>query len=231
MLLIVDLDHTPWVAATTDFATFGCLHFGIGTNDCEWHFRHDFVVLRNRLLVIQLIAWTFEDVDVVVVDVCKNLKQSLSICHGWRYQYTYTLLEVRNLLIGESVRLGDDWNEVDLGVESTHDLNIQRLEGVASGLDKVDTSMHAVINNVHPVHLVLGVEICIESLLDVLDDWPPRIIVVHEVTKARGIHDGQAEANAIFLNIGGDGLNADGLGSKVERRLLALLWWVKRGVE
>ena len=144
---------------------------------------------------------------------------------------TYTLLEVRNLLVGESVRLGDNWNEVDLGVKSTHDLNIQRLERVASRLDEVDTSMHAVIDNVHPVHLVLGVEICIESLLDVFDDWPPRIIVVHEVTKTRGIYHGQAEANAILLNICRDGLYADGLGSKVERRLLALLWWVKRGVE
>ena len=139
---------------------------------------------------------------------------------------TYTFLEVRNLFIGECVRLCDDWDEVDLGVESTHDLHVQRLERVASGLNEVDASMHAIINNVHPVHLVLGVQVGIESLLDVLDDWPPRIIVVHEVTKARGIHHSQAETDTVLFNVGRDGLYADCLGSKVERRLLTLFWWV-----
>ena len=140
---------------------------------------------------------------------------------------TYTFLEVRNLFIGECVRLCNDWNEVDLGVEATHNLNIQRLERVASGLDEVDASMHAIINNVHPVNLVLGVQVRIESLLDVLDDWPPRIIVVDEVTKARGIHHSQAETDTVLFNVGRDGLYADCLGSKVERRLLTLFWRVE----
>ena len=111
-------------------------------------------------------------------------------------------------------------------MESTHDLHIQRLERVAGGLDEVDASMDAVINNVHAVHLVLSIQVRIESLLNVLDDWPPRIVVVDEVTKARGIHDGQAEADTVLFNVGRDGLYADCLGSKVEGRLLALLWWV-----
>jgi hypothetical protein len=136
------------------------------------------------------------------------------------------LLEVGNLFIGESIRLCDDWDEIDLGVKSTHDLNIQGLERVTSWLDEIDASMHAVINNVHPVHLILSVQVRIESLLDVLNDWPPRIIVVDEVTKARGIHNSQAETDTVLFNVGRDGLYADCLGSKVERRLLTLFWWV-----
>jgi hypothetical protein len=73
VFLVVDLDHTPWVAAATDFAALGRLHFGVGTYDGEWHFRHDLIVLCNGLLVVQLVSWTFEDVNVVVVDICKNL--------------------------------------------------------------------------------------------------------------------------------------------------------------
>ena len=144
---------------------------------------------------------------------------------------SYTLLEVCNLLIGESVRLGNDWDEVDLGVKSTHDLDIQGLERVAGRLIEVDTSMHTIVNNVHPVHLVLCIEIRIKSLLDVFDNWPPRVVIVDEVTEARGIHDGQAKADAVLLNIRRDGLYADSLGCKLKRRLLALLGRVKRGIE
>ena len=141
------------------------------------------------------------------------------------------MLEVGDLLIGESIRLGNDWDEIDLGVKSTHNLNIQRLERVSGRLNEVDTGMHTVVNNVHAVDLVLSIKVCIKSLLDVLDDWPPRVVVVHEVTKARGIYNGQSKANSILLNIGGDGLYADSLGCEVERWLLALFRWVERGVE
>jgi hypothetical protein len=141
------------------------------------------------------------------------------------------LLEVCNLLIGESVGLGNDWDEVDFGVKSTHDLDIQRLERVAGRLNEVDTSMHTIVDNVHPVDFVLRIEIRVESLLDVFDNWPPGVIIVDEVTKARGIHNGQAEADAVLLNVGGDGLYADRLWCKLKRRLLALLWRVKRGIE
>ena len=141
------------------------------------------------------------------------------------------MLEVCNLLIGESVGLGDDWDEVDLGVKSTHDLDVQGLERVAGRLNEVDTSMHAVVDDVHPVHLVLCIEIRIESLLDVLDNWPPGVIVVDEVTEARGIHNGQAKADAVLLNIGRDGLYTHSLRCELKRRLLALLGRVKRGIE
>lgn len=141
------------------------------------------------------------------------------------------MLEVCNLLVGESIGLGDDRNEIDFGVESTHDLNIQGLERVAGGLDEVDTSVHTIVNDVHAVHLVLGIEIRIEPLLDVLDNRTPRVVIVDEVAKARSVHHSQAETNAILLNIGRDGLYADGLGGEVKRGLLALLWRVKRGVE
>jgi hypothetical protein len=77
VLLVVHLDDTPWVATTADLAAFGCLDLGVGTDDGEWHLRHDLVVLGDRLLVVELVAGTLEDVDVVVVNVGENLSESV----------------------------------------------------------------------------------------------------------------------------------------------------------
>jgi hypothetical protein len=144
---------------------------------------------------------------------------------------TYTLLEGGNLIVGEGVGLGDHRNEVDLGVQTAHDLDIERLERVTSGLDEVDAGVDAVVDNVHAVHLVLGIQVGVETLLDVLGDWAPGVVVVDKVTETRSVDNGQAQADAVFLDICADCLDVDGLGSEVEGRLLALLGRVKGGVE
>lgn len=102
---------------------------------------------------------------------------------------------------------------------------------MASGLDEEDTRMDAVVNNVHAVDLVLRVEVSIESLLNVVDDGAPRLVVVDEVTEPGGIDDCQAKTNAGLLNVGADGLDGNGLGNDVEARSLALLGGVQGGVE
>jgi hypothetical protein len=86
---------------------------------------------------------------------------------------THALLESRNLIVGQGVGLGDDRNEVDLGVESAHDLDVQRLQGVTGRLDKVHTGVHTIVDNVHAIDLILSVEVSIEALLNVLDNRPP----------------------------------------------------------
>lgn len=116
-------------------------------------------------------------------------------------------------------------------MKAAHHLHIQGLERVAGGLDEVDTRVHSVVHNVHPVDLVLGVQVGVESLLDVLDDGSPRVIVIHKVAKARRVDHRQTQAHPVLLNIRADGLYADGLGREVKGRLLALPGWVQRGVE
>jgi len=112
-------------------------------------------------------------------------------------------------------------------VQALHDLDVQGLQGVAGGLDEEDAGMDAVVNNVHAVDLVLGIEVGVKALLDVVDDGAPRLVVVDEVAEARGINNGQAETHAGLLNVGADGLDGDGLRDDVEAGALALL----RGVE
>jgi hypothetical protein len=40
---------------------------------------------------------------------------------------THALLESCNLIVGQGIGLGDDGDEVDLGVEAAHNLNVQGL--------------------------------------------------------------------------------------------------------
>ncbi len=144
---------------------------------------------------------------------------------------TYASLEGGNLLVGEGIGLGDDGDQVDLGVQALHDLDIQGLQGVAGGLDEEDAGMDAVVNNVHAVDLVLGIEVGVEALLNVVDNGAPRLVVVDEVTEAGGVNDSQAQTHACLLNVRADGLDGDGLRDDVEAGALALLRGVQRGVE
>lgn len=102
---------------------------------------------------------------------------------------------------------------------------------MASGLDEENAGMDPVVDNVHAVHLVLGIQVGIEALLDVVDNWAPRLIVVNEVAETGCVNNGQAQTNAGLLDIGADGLNGNSLGNDVEAGLLALLGGVERGVE
>jgi hypothetical protein len=58
-------------------------------------------------------------------------------------------------------------------VQLLHDLNIERLERVACGLDEIDDSVDTVVDNVHAVDLVLSIEVGVKSLLNVLNNGVP----------------------------------------------------------
>ena len=60
---------------------------------------------------------------------------------------------------------------------------------MAGGLDEVDDGVDAVVDNVHAVDLVLGIEVGVEPLLNVLDNGVPGLIVVDEVAKAGCVDD------------------------------------------
>lgn len=108
-------------------------------------------------------------------------------------------------------------------MQTLHDLNIKGLQRVAGGLDEEHASMDAVIHNVHAVDPVLSIQVGIEALLDVVDNGPPRLVVVDKVTKAGSVDNSQAKADTGLLNVGADGLNGDSLGDDVQAGALALL--------
>jgi len=230
MLLVVDLNGTPGVATATDLTTVGGCDFRVGTNNGKGDLRHDLLVLSDGLFVVELVAGALEDLDRVVLDIGEDLL-GLAEKNKYRKKGTYSLLEQSNLLVRKSIGLGNDGNQVDLGVQPAHDLNVQRLQGVARRLDEVDARVDTVVNDVGAVDLVLGLEVGVVSLLNVLDNRAPRVIVVHKVTKSRGVDDGETKTDTVLLDIGADGLDGHSLGDDVVARGSALLRGVERGVE
>lgn len=236
VLLVVDLNGTPWVATTTDLTAVGGGDFRVRTNNGERNLGHDFLVFSDGLFVVKLVAGALEDLDRVVLDIGEDLYNIIShwesiILIGWELGVSYSLLEQSNLLIGEGVCLGNDRDQVNLGVQSAHDLNVQRLQGVTGGLDEVDTGVNTVVNDVGTIDLVLGLQISVVSLLNVLNNRAPRVIVVHKVTKARGIDHRQAQTNTVLLNVGTDRIDGHGFGDDVVAGGSALLRGVEGSVE
>jgi hypothetical protein len=135
---------------------------------------------------------------------------------------TDPLLVIVEVVVCHSVGLGNDGDQVDLGVELLHDLNVEGLQRVAGRLDEVDNCVNAVVYDIHAVHLILRLKVGIEPLLNVLDDGIPRLVVVDEIAKAGSVDDRQSQADAVLLDVGADGLYRDSLGD-VETRGLALL--------
>jgi hypothetical protein len=68
---------------------------------------------------------------------------------------TYSRLELEEVVGAECVCFCDDGNEVDAAGQTFHDLNVERLQAVASGADEVETGVDAQINALATTGLLL----------------------------------------------------------------------------
>ena len=116
-------------------------------------------------------------------------------------------------------------------MQPAHNLNVKGLQGVTGGLDEVDARVDPVVDDVGTIDLVLGLQVSVVSLLDVLDNRTPRVIVVHKVTKARRVDDSQTETDTVLFDVGTDGLDGDSFGNDVVAGANAFLGRVEGGVE
>jgi len=73
MFLIIHFDNTPGILSCSDDSSIASFDGGIGTDDCEGDFGHDFSVLGDGFVVVEFVAGGFEDLDLVVVDVGEDL--------------------------------------------------------------------------------------------------------------------------------------------------------------
>lgn len=76
-------------------------------------------------------------------------------------------------------------------MQSAHYFDIQRLESVAGGLNKVYACMYTVVHDVHSIYFVLRIQISVEACFDVLNNGPPRIFIVDEVAKAWRVYNSE----------------------------------------
>jgi hypothetical protein len=102
---------------------------------------------------------------------------------------------------------------------------------MAGGLDEVDASVDAVVDDVRAIDLVLGLQVRIVSLLDVLHNGAPRVIIVHEISKTRSVNNSQTKADAVLLNVCAGRLYRHGLGDNLVAWASGFLRGIKGGVE
>ncbi len=153
VLLVVDLNDTPGVTTAANLAPVGVCDLVVGADNGERNLGQDLVVLGDGLIVIELVPGALEDLNLVVLDVGKDLWHELApwALHLLRLLFagrTYSALELNDLLVGQGISLSDDGDQVDLGVQALHDLNVKRLEGVTCGLDEENAGMNAVVDDV-----------------------------------------------------------------------------------
>ena len=113
------------------------------------------------------------------------------------YHIPDSLLENDEVLWREGVGLCDDWNEVDTCAKSLHDFDIEGLEGVACRTDEVEASVDSEVNLVITAWLLLLKHVRLMLVVEELDDGLPRVAIVHVVSKARGVNNGQPYYTAL----------------------------------
>ena len=150
---------------------------------------------------------------------------------------TYALLESVQVVLGESIGLGNDGDEVDAGAQTLHDLNVERLETaqpsatgprapqcssnsrVARRADKVQARVHAEVDLLLALRLLLLAHVRLVLVVDEVDDGRPRVAVVDVVAEAGRVDHGQLRLELLLLELGLDDLD---LGQLVELLLVPL---------
>lgn len=88
VLLVVNLDDTPRVTTSADLAAIGAGDLGSCTDNGEWNLGQDLVVLSDGFVIIKLVTWTLEDLDVVELDIGKDLANMLAqVSRMWQADY------------------------------------------------------------------------------------------------------------------------------------------------
>ena len=82
---------------------------------------------------------------------------------------------------------------------------------MTSGLDEVDASVDPIVDNIDPVDPILGIQVGIEALVDIVHDRTPGLIIVDEIAKAWRVHHGQPKSDPILLDVSTDRLDGDRL--------------------
>ena len=104
----------------------------------------------------------------------------------------YLSLELGEVDRAESISFGDNGDQVDSGAQSLHDLNIERLQGVAGRPDEVQASVDTKIDLVLATGLLLLKHVGLVLVVEELNDGHPGVAVVDVVTEAGGVDHSQA---------------------------------------
>lgn len=123
------------------------------------------VILLNRRLV---------DLDALGLDNSPDLDDML-VKGQWKLSRVeiYFSLELSEINGAQSISLGNNRDQINSRAQSLHDLNIQRLQGVASGSDEVQTGVNTKVDLVLAAGLLLLKHVRLVLVVQELDDGHP----------------------------------------------------------
>jgi hypothetical protein len=78
---------------------------------------------------------------------------------------------------------------------------------VTGGPNEVKTSMDAKVTLLTTLGLLLLKHVRLMLVVDEVDNWGPRVLVVDIVTKTRSVDDGKLDFELLLLELGLDNLN------------------------
>jgi hypothetical protein len=191
MLLVLNLGNTPGVLAALDGAAVVGLNVLLGANNGERHGVDESAGVLHGGGIVVLERWGV-DLDALGVDDLAHLIP-VSIGSSFGGRATYALLELEQVCWAQGVGLGNDGDQVDAGAELLHDLDVEGLQGVASGADEVQAGVDTEVDLVCAARLLLLEHVGLVLVVEELDDGLPRVAVVDVVAEARGVDDGEAD--------------------------------------
>ena len=110
-----------------------------------------------------------------------------------RYPFTHSLLELGQVGRAEGIGLGDNRDQVNTRTEALHDLDIERLKGVAGRADEVQAGMDTEVNLVLTAGLLLLKHVRLVLVVEEFDDGHPRVAVVDIVAESGSVDNGESD--------------------------------------
>jgi hypothetical protein len=191
VLLVLHLGNTPCVLAALDVAAVVGLNVLLGANDREGHGVDESAGVLHGGGIVVLERWGV-DLDTLGVDDLAHLLLVSTVLSRARGA-PYPLLELEQVCWAQGVGLGNDGDQVDAGAELLHDLDVEGLQGVASGADEVQAGVDTEVDLVCAARLLLLEHVRLVLVVEELDDGLPRVAVVDVVAEARGVDNGEAD--------------------------------------
>jgi len=108
---------------------------------------------------------------------------------------TGAYLELLQFRLGNGVGFGNNWNDIDFGVQLFHANQIQGLETVPSWADEVQADVYAtvVIGGQRSFNLKLLLQVVFKLGVNVIDDGLERIILVDLISIADSVANCELE--------------------------------------
>lgn len=204
VVLVLDVDNAPPVLAT---ANLFAVHddrllrsdnsegdealLYVSASWCPW--RGWLRLPRNTHLDLAV------DDSLLLVELVVVVRVHLQVVEG--KLFLDALLECLLLLEGERVGLGNDGNNIDDVGQLLEDDNIDRLEGVARGLDEEQAAVDpGVLDVALPLSREFLTQVSRVLILDVFHNGIPATVVVDKVAIAGGVDDVEPQADTVLLD-------------------------------